>query len=361
MGDARFDRQRRIFGWNQSALKDATVVVVGMGALGNEAARLLAMIGVGRLLICDPDVVEVSNLSRTALFRERHLGCLKVEAAAESLRELAPNVEIEARPMPLVRGIGLAELREAALVLGCLDSRSARLQLAGRCNLVQAPLIDGGTHPWGGEVRLALEEGGFCYGCTLSAEERAENDEPWSCLDEMESQPEGAAAPTSALIGGWMAMAAARYLMGLEVPSGLLVLDAERGTTQRVDVSRDPDCPLHHPIATSRKIPLTVATVGELRSQLGDQASPLAWEAFLERVECTACDFAAPRFGLLDRQPPCPVCGAALRPRGNLEINVVPADVPLVALGIASREILAVHDDCSVNWIELASTSEQAS
>ncbi len=125
---------------------------------------------------------------------------------------------------------------------------------------------------------------------------------------------------------------------------------------------RDPDCPLHRPIAASQPIPVhAAATVGELCAALGENVSPLAWEAFLERVECTVCDFADERFGLLDRQPPCPCCGKALRPRGNLEIDVAPADATLQSLGVASREILAVHDDHGVSWIELAPVPEEAS
>ena len=55
-------------GWDQRRLAAATVVVIGVGALGNEVAKNLALAGIGRLVLCDPDVVSVSNLSRTVLF-----------------------------------------------------------------------------------------------------------------------------------------------------------------------------------------------------------------------------------------------------------------------------------------------------
>src|SRR5205085_2866290 len=81
----------------------------------------------------DPDRVELSNLSRTPLYFEADVGSYKVEAASAALRKLAPSVRVDTRPLPLVNGVGLAEIRDATLVLGCLDSRAARVQLAGRC------------------------------------------------------------------------------------------------------------------------------------------------------------------------------------------------------------------------------------
>jgi len=66
----RFARQTLIAGWEQERLQAATAVIVGMGALGNEVARILAMSGIGHLILCDHDTVALSNLSRCVLFRE---------------------------------------------------------------------------------------------------------------------------------------------------------------------------------------------------------------------------------------------------------------------------------------------------
>src|SRR5579872_4365030 len=102
----RFARHDLIPGWNQPALSDATVIVVGVGALGNDVSRLLGMAGVGRLLLCDPDVVEESNLSRTPLFIQSDLRRFKVDAARDALQKLAPSIQVETRPRPHVHGVG---------------------------------------------------------------------------------------------------------------------------------------------------------------------------------------------------------------------------------------------------------------
>jgi molybdopterin/thiamine biosynthesis adenylyltransferase len=349
----RYARHSLIPGWNQQDLGSATVIILGMGALGNEVARILAMSGVGKLILCDPDRIEESNLSRTILFRQSDIGRLKVEAAAAALVELNPQMTISVRSQPLVQGVGLGEMRDATLVISCLDSRSARLQLTGRCQLVQVPYIDGGTHPWGGEVRPYLTPEGPCYGCSLSAEERGLADVPWSCLDTRVESPEGAAIPLSALVGTWMGMIAVRFLMGMSCPSGILKIDGTKGTTVVIAQKRAPDCPLHSSIDSVIKISVGSGdTMLKLRSILPDLAVPLAWEPVQYRVECSHCGFGENRWGLPSLEG-CPQCQQTLRPRTTLELDKVPDHLTLSALGIPPQEILAVKIQDSLKWYEL--------
>ncbi|NEO46507.1 MAG: ThiF family adenylyltransferase [Moorea sp. SIO4A3] len=349
----RYARHDLIPGWNQQHLADATVVIVGMGALGNEVARILAMSGVGNLILCDPDRIEESNLSRTILFRQSDISRLKVEAAAAALVELNPQLTIEQRPLPLVHGVGLGELRDASLVLSCLDSRSARLQLTGRCQLVRAPYIDGGTHPWGGEVRPYLDPDGPCYGCGLSAEERSVADVPWSCLDTRQENPTGAAIPSSALVGTWMGMIAVRFLMGMSCPSGILKIDGCRGTTVVIQQTRDSNCPLHMSIDSVTRIGVgSMDTMLKLRNALPKLAVPLAWEPVQQGVECFYCGFAENRWGLPSVEM-CPQCQKPLRPRTTLELDQVPEDLILSMLGIPPGEILGVRTQDGLKWFEL--------
>jgi len=72
--DERFSRHQYLPGWNQDRLAEAKVILVGVGALGNAVAQCLALAGVGTLVLCDPDWIEPSNLSRMPLFREWDIG-----------------------------------------------------------------------------------------------------------------------------------------------------------------------------------------------------------------------------------------------------------------------------------------------
>ena len=63
-----FDRQKRVSNWVQSSLEDASVLVVGAGALGNEVCKLLVQLGVHRIALVDPDTVALANLNRCVFF-----------------------------------------------------------------------------------------------------------------------------------------------------------------------------------------------------------------------------------------------------------------------------------------------------
>lgn len=350
----RYNRHTLIPGWEQDRLSTATAIVVGVGAIGNEVARLLAMAGVGRLVLCDPDTISESNLSRTVLFRPEDVARAKVEVAAEALRQLVPGIVIAARPLPLIRGVGLAELRDASLVLGCLDSRAARLQLAGRCNLVGSPLIDGGTSPWGGEVRIYLDPEGPCYGCSLTAEQRATVDDPWSCVDVLPEEPQGASAPVSATIGALMGTAAVRHLMGLSTPEGVLAFDGSRGTTNAVCVARDPHCMMHSPLEPAERLAVSHrATIAALLSALPEGEEPLAWSPVMERVECLGCGYTEQRWGV-PQGSECPECRMRMRVRTTLELTRIPGQLTLEQIGVAPREILAVRSEMGLRYVELA-------
>ena len=79
----RFDRQFRLPGWNQELLKRSTILLVGVGGLGVEVAKNLAMVGVGHLILVDLDTIEYSNLNRQILFIDAPEGAYKAEFAAK--------------------------------------------------------------------------------------------------------------------------------------------------------------------------------------------------------------------------------------------------------------------------------------
>lgn len=318
----RFDRHEGIVGWDQNRIAKATVIVVGVGAIGNEVSRILAMAGVGRLVLCDPDVVAESNLSRTVLFRGADVGDLKVAAATRALAGLAPGTEVVPVAAPHVSGVGLATLRDADLVLSCVDTINARVALAARCNAVGAGLIDAGTDAWGGQVSY-YRPGGSCLGCGLGARQRALRDDPWSCSGPTQSQPAPASAPVSALTGSWQAAMTVRTLLGLDVTDGKLLIEAS-GATSRTALARNPDCPMHDRLDPAHVNPVgPVETVAGLLSFLEPGEEAFAWVNM---------------------------------PAGTPLISTAPRDAALAALGVASHEIIPVarrSDAAVVRYLEI--------
>lgn len=343
-GQDRYARHGIIPGWDQERLRAATAVVAGVGALGNEVAKNLALAGVGRLLLCDPDVVQPSNLSRAVLFGSSSVGRLKVEVAAASLRELVPGIAIEARRSGLESGVGLAELASASVVLGCLDSRQARLRLLGRCALVEASLVDGGTYPWGGEVRLRLSAAEPCYGCSLTAHQRGVSDLPWSCADPPDGEPLGASIASSALVAAWMTAAAIAVILGMPPDYRLVSVDALRGQATPVTLARDPACPHHRPIGAADEADIGAdATVSSLLDRLPADAEPLTWTSFVLAGRCARCGTAREAGPYLDAESAlCAACGDRTQLPLSQRIRDAAGSVILSELGVAPRDILPI-------------------
>lgn len=323
--DERHARELLIPDWDQGALSAASVVIIGVGAVGSAAARLLGQAGVGQLLLCDPDVIEESNLSRGALPGGAALGRPKAEAVADALRAREDGVRVTARTADLRHGVGLAELRAASLVLSCLDSTADRIALSARCGMAGVGLLDAGTYPWGGEVRY-FPAGGSCFACGCTPAERALTAWHVACADPPGHA--GASGPVSAMTAAWQSVTAVRLLCGLPVPNGAVRLDPVTGESTAVKLRRDPDCPCHARIDAAR---IT-------RTGLGSNATVAQLLAFVKPDE-----------QLLTWAPTVP--GDPLAPT-----TLAAADParPLASLGIPPGEILpAVRPPDEVRYLEL--------
>lgn len=152
-----YDRQLRLQGWDQKLIKKSRILIAGVGGLGCEIAKNLAMVGVGNLYLVDLDVIEYSNLNRQILFAGAKSGEAKAKVAAERLKEINPNVNVKGYHTSLER-LNPAIYRAVNLVVGGLDSVNARLNLNAQCVRFKKPLIDGGRFrlPWAYLYSLSL-------------------------------------------------------------------------------------------------------------------------------------------------------------------------------------------------------------
>ncbi len=110
-------------------MKAACVGIAGAGGLGSNAAMMLARSGAGRLIVIDGDKVEPSNLNRQH-YLPAHVGRPKVEALAEQLLALNPDLRVDARMMWLNRDNIPALLPEADIWIEALDNASTKALFA---------------------------------------------------------------------------------------------------------------------------------------------------------------------------------------------------------------------------------------
>jgi molybdopterin/thiamine biosynthesis adenylyltransferase len=150
---ARYQRNRRTISTaGQRTLLRSGVAVVGCGGLGGYVIEELARLGVGRLVVIDPDRFEEHNLNRQLLSSLADLGRAKVEAAASRVASVNPAVSVIPRQLAFGAENGAELLAGVDLVVDALDSVPARLELAATCSALGLPLVHGAIGGWCGHV-----------------------------------------------------------------------------------------------------------------------------------------------------------------------------------------------------------------
>ena len=159
--EVRHSRQLPLLGASvQEAFSKARVAVTGLGGLGSFVALELAYLGVGHLILIDPDRVEVSNLNRLIGAGPGDVGRYKVDVFRELITRVAPDVEVTTAAAPLLDSAALDHAKSADLLLGCVDGHGARLSLNHLSIRYLIPLIDAGSGARPGTDDLAAKVGG---------------------------------------------------------------------------------------------------------------------------------------------------------------------------------------------------------
>lgn len=194
--------------FKKEKVKDARVLVAGAGALGNEVVKNLVLFGVGHIYVVDFDQIEISNLTRSVLFREEdaYSHAFKADIVAKRAMEINPQIKVTPIVGNLFSEVGFGLYNSVDVVIGCLDSRIARYQLNRLCMRAGKTWIDGSIENMTGAVRV-YAPGKSCYECGLSREEFNNIMLRTGCADVVRTQGKAgriATTPISASIVGAM-------------------------------------------------------------------------------------------------------------------------------------------------------------
>lgn len=219
----------------QQRIKQGAVLLIGVGGIGCAAASYLAASGVGNLLLCDFDTVDVTNLGRQVLYGPGDVGKLKANCAAEHLANINPDIRITSITERLNGDQLAATISRVDVVLDGCDNFATRFQISDACVVAARCLISGAAIRLEGQMAVFGPDYGDspCYRCLYSdADESLEN-----CAGH------GVLGPVPGVIGTMMAVETLKHLAGIASPRGILRLyDAASGESSSVSIQKRPDC-----------------------------------------------------------------------------------------------------------------------
>ncbi len=239
----RYSRQRRVRGLGdegQRRLRGSSVLIVGLGALGTHSATALARAGIGRLWLCDRDLVDLGNLQRQVLFTEQDAAeeAPKAVAAARALR--TANSEIEIVPYVAHCDRHFLDALPAApdLVLDGTDNFPTRYLLNDWCRKAKVPWIYAGAVGSEGAA-MSVTSRGPCLRCLWP--------EPPAPQTAGTCETHGVLEPAIAAVAAFQTAEALKILAVSEqsATAGLFTCDVWRGSYQVLgaDMQQDRECP----------------------------------------------------------------------------------------------------------------------
>ncbi len=370
----RYSRLRLIPWWDQELLRQAKVLVIGAGALGNEILKNLALVGIGNILVLDLDRVENSNLSRSVLFRYEDEGKSKAEAAARMIKEINPDCRVQWLEANVVYDLGLGVYRWANLVIGGLDNREARVAINSSCWKVGTPWIDGAIEVLFGVARVFIPPDSACYECTMNEMDYKLYNLRRSCaLLTRKDMVEGKVPTTptiASIIAGIQVQEALKLIhkrddMPPLVGKGLF-FNGLNYDSYMVEYQRKEECFNSHECYDSiDELALSVqkTTLGDLlgiiHGKLGPDAVLELEKELIRGLKCDKCDDEIAIFKALgkvtEEEAICGKCGELRNPEMTHTIygNEPYLDLTLAEIGIPGMEIITARNSSKTLYFEL--------
>ena len=233
--DARHLALKQIGANGQARIAAGSALLIGAGGIGCAAGQYLVSSGVGRVVICDFDSIDATNLGRQVLYGPDDLGKSKVRVAGSRLAATNPDIDISI----VESRMDDAQLAEAVasvdVVLDGSDNFSTRFQVNDACVAASRRLVSGAAIRLEGQLAVFGPDyrKSPCYRCLYTeADESLEN-----CAGN------GVLAPVPGVIGTLMAVEALKTLAGMTVDAGVLHLyDARSSEFRSIAIKKRSDC-----------------------------------------------------------------------------------------------------------------------
>jgi len=227
----RYSRQiilKNIGKEGQDLLKERTVSIIGLGAVGTVASELLTRAGIGKLVLVDRDFVELNNLQRQSLFIEKDVGKVKVVQAKEALEKINSEVKIEAYVKDL--NFKNIEIIESDLILDCTDNLTTRFLINDFSLKMKIPWIYSAAIEDKGTV-FNIIPGKVCFRCIFKEAKGLETCDTVGVLN-----------TTTNIVGSLQVNEALKILLNKKYEEKMIRINVWDLDLSKIKVKKDENC-----------------------------------------------------------------------------------------------------------------------
>jgi len=221
----------------QEKLLAARVLVIGAGGLGSPVALYLASAGVGHIVLCDNEDVDLTNLQRQIVHRTASIGMKKVDSARATLAAINPEVEVAALAERVDEGRLQTLAAQADVVIDGSDNFATRHAVNRACVSLHKPLVSGAAVRFDGQVAVFdLRAANMpCYACLFPEQGESED---------VRCAVMGVFAPLTGIVGSIQAAEALKLLAdtGETLAGRLMLIDALTMQARTIKLAKDPAC-----------------------------------------------------------------------------------------------------------------------
>ena len=224
---------KEIGGPGVQKLNQASVSIIGAGALGGPCALYLAAAGVGQIELWDNDRVDRSNLQRQVQFSDADIGGSKVEILGQRLAALNPDIKVETQQARFAPGAALS----GTILIDATDNFETRFALNRLAHETGRYLVSGAASRWTGQISVyasGMDPTRPCYQCFV----------PETPPDAEACEDVGVVGALTGMVGTRMALEAIKLVTGAGDPliGRLLLIDGLSGESRTLKLRPNPDC-----------------------------------------------------------------------------------------------------------------------
>ena len=219
----------------QKKIKNAKVLIIGMGGLGCPLLTYLASSGVCNIGIADYDKVELSNLNRQILFNTSDIGKYKVNQAKSKIKKIYKKITVKVFKIKISKNNIKSIIKNFDIICDGTDNFNTRFLINDYCKKNKKILISAAISKFDGHVfKYNFKKKGPCLRCFM----------PEKPLEENNCESEGIFAPVAGIIGALQANEVLKTVLDLkdDLNNNFLVFNSLSMTLRKTKINKNRDC-----------------------------------------------------------------------------------------------------------------------